>query len=288
MRHIDEETITQAVIASLSSCPDDRLRLLMTSLVQHLHAFGREVKLTEAEWYAAIEFLTDAGHITDDKRQEFILLSDTLGMSMLVTTLNNRKPKACTETTVLGPFYVAAAPIFDNGADISQGAKGIPCWVRGHVRDLDGHPVAGALMDIWQSDEDGFYDVQHADVPGPQARARLQTLADGGFHFRSVVATAYPIPHDGPVGKMLISTGRHPWRPAHVHFLIDAPGFERLVTQVFRSNDTFLDSDVVFGVRQTLVANWIEHPPGTSPDGDEISTPYYTLDFDFVLNRIPS
>ncbi|MBM7061031.1 intradiol ring-cleavage dioxygenase [Pseudomonas sp. UL073] len=285
MRHIDEETITQAVVESFSSCTNERLRLVVTSLVQHLHAFARDVRLTEEEWFSAIQFLTEAGHITDDKRQEFILLSDTLGLSMLVTALNNRKPRACTETTVLGPFYIEDAPLYDNGADISQGAKGFPCWVKGQVRDIDGHPVAGATMDIWQSDEDGFYDVQYTDIPGPQARARLQTLTNGHFHFRSVLATAYPIPHDGPVGKMLEATGRHPWRPAHLHFLIEAPGFERLITQVFRSDDQYLDSDAVFGVRQTLVANWIQHPPGIAPDGTECSTPFYSLDYDFVLHR---
>lgn len=285
MRLIDEETITQAVIQSFSSCTDDRLRLVMTSLVQHLHAFGREVKLTDAEWMAAIEFLTETGHITDDKRQEFILLSDTLGLSMLVTALNNRRPKVCTETTVLGPFYVEDAPLFDNGADISQGAKGVPCWIKGQVCDIDGHPIAAANMDIWQSDESGLYDVQYVDHPAPQARARLQTSSSGHFHFRSVVATAYPIPHDGPVGKMLKSTGRHPWRPAHIHFLIEAPGFERLITQVFRSDDKYLSSDAVFGVRQTLVADWIHHSPGVTPDGSNCSTPFYTLDYDFVLNR---
>ncbi|HXH91021.1 MAG TPA: dioxygenase, partial [Thermoanaerobaculia bacterium] len=201
MRNINEDTITQAVIAAMSDCGNDRLRTVMTSLVQHLHSFAREVKLTESEWLYAINFLTDVGHITDDKRQEFILLSDTLGLSMLTTTQNNRKPSECTEATVLGPFFVEGAPEYQNGDDISNGASGLPCFVTGRVRGLHGEPVSGAALEVWQSDEDGNYDVQYAaqhqgDVEH-RGRGRLHTLADGRFHFRSILAEAYPIPHDG-------------------------------------------------------------------------------------------
>jgi len=287
MRNINEDTITQAVLAAMAGCSDERLRVIMTSLVQHLHAFAREVKLSEAEWWQAIRFLTETGHITDERRQEFILLSDTLGLSMLVTAQNNAKPAACTESTVFGPFYVEDAPAFDNGADISNGAKGSPCFVQGRVLALDGTPLPGAIIDVWQSDEDGFYDVQKTGADGSHqasARARLRSDGQGRFHFRSILAENYPIPHDGPVGRMLAALGRHPWRPAHLHFMIEAPGYQRLITHVFRNGDRYLDSDAVFGVRSSLIADWLPHGPGTAPDGTPMATPFHTLDYDFVLN----
>jgi len=245
--------------------------------VRHLHDFAREVQLSEEEWFEGIRFLTRAGHITDDKRQEFILLSDVLGLSTLVTAQNNVKPAGCTESTVFGPFFVEGAPRVEHGADIAGGAKGSPCEVRGQVRALDGTPVAGALIDVWQSDEEGFYDVQRPDQPGLRARAQLASGRDGRFHFRSILAHCYPIPHDGPVGDLLTALGRHPWRPAHLHFMIQAPGFERLITHVFRRGDAYLESDAVFGVRSTLIADWQRH------DGDD-GAPSYSLAYDFVLN----
>jgi hydroxyquinol 1,2-dioxygenase len=283
MKNITEETITQAVLASLSGCRDERLHTIMTSLVQHLHAFARDVRLTEAEWLSAIRFLTEAGHITNDKRQEFILLSDTLGLSMLVTAQNNARPAGCTESTVFGPFFVEGAPDY-NGADISNGAKGEPCRVRGSVRSVDGTPIAGALIEVWQSDQDGNYDVQYPGEHEHRARGRLRSRADGSFDFRSILAESYPIPHDGPVGRMLEAVGRHPWRPAHLHFMIQAPGYQTLITHVFRDGDKYLDSDVVFGVRSTLIADWVRHESGPAPDGTPSETPFYTLAFDFVLN----
>jgi len=289
MRNIDEDTITQAVLASMDGCGNPRLHTVMTSLVQHLHAFAREVKLTEDEWFTAIKFLTDVGNITDDKRQEFVLLSDTLGLSMLVTTQNNRKPAACTEATVLGPFFVDGAPEYQNGDDVSNGALGAPCFVQGQIRGVNGEPVADASIDVWQSDEDGFYDVQKTtdDVGNMahSARGKLHAQADGRFHFRSILAEAYPIPHDGPVGRMLDALGRHPWRPAHLHFWIKAPGYDTLITHVFRDGDQYLDSDAVFGVRPNLVVEWVKHEPCIAPDGTVMGTPFYTLDYDFVLNR---
>ena len=286
MRNLDEDTITTAVLAAMENGPDDRLRFVMTSLVQHLHAFAREVELTEEEWFAGIRFLTDAGRITDETRQEFILLSDVLGLSMLVTVQNNRKPPGATESTVLGPFFVTGAPNVENGADISNGAKGPPSVVRGQVRSIDGQPIPDAVIDVWQSDEDGFYDVQQPAVGGdvePRARAQLRSGPDGRFHFRSVLPQHYPIPADGPVGAMLEALGRHPWRPAHLHFLIDAPGFDRLITHVFRKGDEYLDSDAVFGVRSGLVADWVRHEPEAGE-----AEPWYSLDFDFVLNPSPA
>lgn len=275
MRNLDQYNITQAVLARLSQTPDPRLKQIMTSLVQHLHAFAREVKLTEAEWMAGIEFLTATGQKCDDQRQEFILLSDTLGLSMLTVAMNNDKPAGCTEATVFGPFHVEGAPRLEHGADVANGAPGEPCQVRGSVRGLGGEAVAGAEIDVWQADADGLYDVQREGLGHAQGRGVLRSGPDGRFHFQSVVAEPYPIPDDGPVGDMLRATKRHPWRPAHLHFMIRAPGYETLVTHVFRDGDPYLDSDAVFGVRQSLVADWVKQPDGST-----------TLDFDFVLNPV--
>jgi hydroxyquinol 1,2-dioxygenase len=285
MRNLDEHTITEAVLARHEHAADERLKTIVTSLVRHLHAFAREVNLTESEWEQGIHFLTDIGHITDDKRQEFILLSDTLGLSMLVTAMANRKPPGCTEATVFGPFFVEDAPVYQNGDDVANGANGEPCFVSGSVKGPDGEAVGGARIEVWQADADGFYDVQHAGDDAHRARGALHSLADGSFHFRSIVAEPYPIPHDGPVGRMLTALERHPWRPAHLHFMISAPGYERLVTHVFRDGDPYLDSDAVFGVRSSLVAQWVRHEEGTTPDGTSLETPVSTLEFDFVLNR---
>lgn len=273
MRNLNQDTITQAVIARFAETPDPRLKEIITSLVQHLHAFAREVRLTEAEWLAGIGFLTRVGHITDDQRQEFILLSDTLGLSMLTVAMNNDKPAGCTESTVFGPFYVEGAPHYALGDDVSNGADGLPCEVSGTVRGLGGAPVPGARIEVWQSDAQGMYDVQHGPEHGHRARGVLHADAQGRYHFRSILAQPYPIPDDGPVGDMLKATRRHPWRPAHLHFMIKAPGFQTLITHVFRDGDRYLDSDAVFGVRQSLVADWVEQPDGS-----------YRVAYDFVLN----
>ena len=243
------------------------------------------MKLTEAEWSAGIEFLTATGQKCDAQRQEFILLSDTLGLSTLVTALNNRRPEGYTEATVFGPFYVEGAPTVELGADISNGAKGEPCFVSGTVRGDDGRTVAGAELHVWQADEDGLYDVQYADRDRLAARAVLRSDAAGRFHFRSIVAEPYPIPHDGPVGRMLQALNRHPWRPAHLHFMIRAEGYQGLTTHVFRRGDKYLESDAVFGVRSTLVGDWVRHEAGTAPDGTAMPHPFHTLTFDFVLAR---
>ncbi|MCK9508199.1 MAG: intradiol ring-cleavage dioxygenase [Pigmentiphaga sp.] len=284
MRNLNEETITEAVLERHASVADTRLGEIMTSLVKHLHNFAREVKLTEEEWFQGIQFLTDTGHTCTDTRQEFILLSDTLGLSMLVTALNNRKPDGCTEATVFGPFHVEGAPEYELGEDVSNGAQGELCFVQGSVRDLVGNPIPNATMEVWQADADGFYDVQYEGLDHHQGRGIIHADANGRYYFKSIRAEAYPIPYDGPVGRMLTALGRHPWRPAHLHFMIKAPGYETLITHVFRNGDQYLDSDAVFGVRSSLIADWIEHAPGKTPDGGQSSTPFYTLDFDFVLN----
>jgi hydroxyquinol 1,2-dioxygenase len=273
MRNLNQDNITEAVIARFSETPNPRLKQIMASLVRHLHAFARDVKLTEEEWFKGIEFLTRTGHITNDKRQEFILLSDVLGLSMLTVAMNNEKPRGCTESTVFGPFHVEGAPRYELGADISNGAKGTPCLVRGTVRGLSGEPIAAATLDVWQSDEKGLYDVQHEGLEHAQGRGILKSDDKGRFDFRSIVAVPYPIPYDGPVGAMLTATRRHPWRPAHLHFMIQAEGYETLITHVFRSDSEYLDSDAVFGVRESLVCDWKQQADGT-----------YLLEYDFVLN----
>jgi hydroxyquinol 1,2-dioxygenase len=284
MRNIDARTITPAVVERLASAEDPRLRQILTSLVTHLHDFAREVQLTDAEWMQGIEFLTATGHTCDAKRQEFILLSDTLGLSMLVVALNHAKPAGATEATVFGPFHVDDAPVAAQGANLAGGAPGMPFFVEARILDLAGQPIAGAEVDVWQADDEGLYDVQRPEL-GDTRRARGELHADaaGEVRFRTVTPTAYPVPTDGPVGRMLLASGRHPWRPAHLHFRIRAPGFQTLVTHIFRDGDPYLDSDVVFGVRSSLISDFVRHDPGPAPDGTSVAEPFYTLKQTFTL-----
>jgi hydroxyquinol 1,2-dioxygenase len=282
-RNLADEQLTRAVLASFEGAQSERFRDLARSLVRHLHDFVEDVQLTEEEWFQAIDFLTRTGHITDDKRQEFILLSDVLGISMLVIGLNNRKPPEATQATVFGPFFVEGAPQFENGDDIGRGAPGRPCFMSGRVLSTDGTPIAGARVDVWQADEDGFYDVQYSDLDEPRGRGRLRSDPEGRFWFWSVLPEAYPIPSDGPVGQLLEAGGRGPMRPAHVHFKVEAEGFETLITHVFVEGDAYLDTDAVFGVKSELIAPFPRHEPGVAPDGSERDTPFHTLDYDLVL-----
>jgi hydroxyquinol 1,2-dioxygenase len=286
MRHIDEDTITQAVIARHAAARDARLREVVTSLVQHLHAFARDVKLTEPEWAEGVRFLAECGRVgTALPQQEVALLSDALGLSMLVTALNHRTPKGCTESTPAGPYFVDGAPRCGQGDDLCPGAAGEPCYVHIRVCSPGGTPIAGAEVQVWQCGADGRYDAQDEPAgPGLRARGRLLTGADGCVHFKTVVAAPHAVAHDGPVGRLLRALGRHPWRPAHLHFMISAPGHERLVTQVYRRGDPYLDADAVFGVRSSLVADWVHHEPGRTPDDHTSDVPFTTLDFTFVLN----
>ncbi|WP_028061556.1 intradiol ring-cleavage dioxygenase [Candidatus Solirubrobacter pratensis] len=281
MRNLTDTDLTEAVIASFNG--SERFKEIADSLVRHLHAFASEVQLTEEEWFAGIDFLTRTGHITDDKRQEFILLSDVLGLSMLVVGINNRRPPEATESTVFGPFFVEGSPAFENGDDLGAGAPGEPCFMEGRVLDLNGEPVPDALIDVWQADEDGFYDVQYADLDQPRGRGHLRSDADGRFWFWSVKPVAYPIPADGPVGELLAAGARGPMRPAHVHFKIEAEGFQTLITHVFADGDEYLDSDAVFGVRSNLIGHFEHHEPGAAPDGSEMDVPFWTMRYDMVL-----
>lgn len=256
----------------------------MRCLVRHLHAFVSEVELSEKEWFAAIDFLTRTGHITTDQRQEWVLLSDVLGVSMLVVGLNNRRPLEATESTVFGPFFVEGSPHVELGGDLARGASGDPCYMHGRVIGVDGEPVAGARVEVWQSDEDGFYDVQYDDLDHMQGRGHLFADDDGGWRFWSVLPVAYPIPYDGPVGDLLTAAGRGPMRPAHVHFMVTADGYERLITHVFDGTDEHMDTDAVFGVRRQLIATFDRHDVGhEAPDGSTPGTDFYTLKYDLVL-----
>lgn len=279
-----EQLLTDTVIRSFHGCAEPRLKYLMEALVRHTHAFIREVRLTEAEWNTAIEFLTEVGHITDDRRQEFILLSDVLGASMQTINVNNVAHGDATEATVFGPFFVDDAPRIDNGGDIAGGATGEPCWVEGTVRDTDGQPVANARIEVWEADDDGFYDVQYADdrVSG---RAHLFSDADGSFRFWGLTPTPYPIPHDGPVGRMLAATGRSPMRASHLHFMVSAPGLRTLVTHIFVRGDELLTSDTVFGVKESLVKDFVTQASGSpTPDGRDLGGARWArAHFDIVL-----
>ncbi|HEU5007952.1 MAG TPA: dioxygenase [Jatrophihabitantaceae bacterium] len=279
-----ERELLAWVLSSFDSCADPRLKQVMQALVRHLHSFLREVRLTEEEWWAAIRFLTAAGEITDGHRQEFILLSDVLGASMQTIAMNNRNYADATEATVFGPFYVQGAPHIELGGDITGPARGIPCWVEGTVRDTSGAPLPGAHLEVWESDEDGRYDVQYGDgrVAG---RGCLDADEHGGYRFWGVVPSPYPIPDDGPVGSMLHATGRSPMRAAHLHFMVTAPGCRRLVTHVFPSDDELLNHDTVFGVRPSLIKEFQHQPAGTpTPDGRELGKrPWAQLRFDIVL-----
>lgn len=278
-----EVDLVERVLRSFDDCPDPRLRQVMTSLVRHLHAFVRDVRLTEEEWAAGIEFLTAAGHITDDKRQEFILLSDVLGLSMQTIAINNEAYGDATEATVFGPFFVENSPEIPLGGDISADAPGEPCWVDGSVADSDGKPIAGARVDVWEADADGRYDVQYDD-DRVAARAHLFTDADGRFSFWGITPTPYPIPHDGPVGAMLAAVGRSPMRASHLHFMVSAEGQRTLVTHIFVRGDELLDSDTVFGVKESLVRDFERQAPGSpTPDGRAVDGSWSRVSFDIVL-----
>ena len=283
MREFNEQSITQAVIERLSQCEDPRFKRVMTSLVTHLHDFVRDVKLTEAEWMGAIEFLTAVGQTCTEKRQEFILLSDTLGVSVLVITLNHPADEGSAESTVLGPFYWPGAPDLPRGSNLAEGVKGEPTFYSGRVLNAAGQPLENALLDIWSGDGDGDYDMQIPGETGMKARGRIRTDAAGRYWFRSIRPTFYPVPTDGPVGVMLRKMGRHPNRPGHIHMIVSAEGHRPVTTHLFVAGSQYLDSDAVFGMKESLVAKFDRHPPGTGPNGERVDVPFYTVNYDFLL-----
>ena len=283
---LDEESLVEAVTASFDGTPDPRLRQILQVLARHLHAAVRELEPTLAEWEYAIGFLTATGQKCDPTRQEFVLLSDVLGISSLVENINHRKTPGATEATVLGPFHMVESPARDLGASIDLVGKGRPCLVSGRVLSVDGEPVPGASVDVWQADEDGFYDVQRPDVqPAGNGRGLFTADADGRFWFITVVPRYYPIPTDGPIGTMLLAGGRHPYRPAHIHFIAAAAGFLPVTTHIFVAGSPYLDSDAVFAVKRSLVRDFAEVDDQAAADRYGLANPYRWADIDLVLER---
>ena len=296
MSQLEAQDLAQAVIDRMTDCKEPRFKQVMTALITHAHAFVREVQLTPDEWMTAIQFLTATGKMCDEKRQEFILLSDTLGISMLVVAIEQAKGAAAlkdrpqirgaTEATVQGPFFWPGAPQLELGADIGEGNAGEPAYYHGHVTDTAGKPVPNCVLDVWSGDGEGFYDMQKGPDAGMALRAQFRTDQDGNYRFWSIRPSYYPVPADGPVGGMLHRMGRHPNRPGHMHTMLQAPGHERLITHLFVSDSPYLDSDAVFGVRNSLIVDFEKHAPGKAPDGRSMNKPYYTATYDFKL--VPS
>lgn len=290
MLNLNENNITDEVLRRMVDTPDARLKEIMTSVVRHLHACARETKLTEEEWLAGIQFLTRVGHSCHGQRQEFILLSDTLGLSQLVVAQSHSRPTEVTEQTVFGPFHVAGAPKLPaHGGDIGKNAKGEPCFVTGRVISSSGTPLANCVVDVWQADAAGFYDVQDPNwnPDNTSLRGVFETDDDGRFSFWTIMPKSYPIPVDGPVGDMMRATKRSAMRPAHIHFMVQKSGYDALVTHVFVEGDEYLDSDAVFGVRSSCVGKYVRHAAGTAPDGKKTSSPFYTLDYAFSMQSLP-
>ncbi|MFE7393631.1 maleylacetate reductase and hydroxyquinol 1,2-dioxygenase domain-containing protein [Streptomyces sp. NPDC057582] len=274
--------LTERVVASFAQASDPRVRTLLSDLVRHLHTFVATNDVTEGEWQYAIDFLTRTGEICSPTRQEFVLLSDTLGVSSAVDLLTNSRTPTTTPSAVLGPFYVEGPPETANGGDISGGLPGVPLWVDARVTDTDGEPIKGAVVDVWQSNADGFYDVQLPELEGPVLRGRLRTDAEGRIAFWSILPSEYPIPGDGPVGQMLDAIGRHPYRAPHLHFMFDAPGHRRLITQLFVSGGAYMDSDTVFGVKDELIVDFARET-GPTPDGRQADGEWRRLEYTFRL-----
>lgn len=281
------QDITQSVLDRLAADADPRFKQIISAVVRHAHALVREVDLKPEEWMTAIQFLTRVGQTCDDKRQEFILLSDTLGISMLVVQLDqarrSRDLKGATEATVQGPFYWEGAPVLALGSDIGKSMPGEPAYYAGRVTDTAGRPIANCCVDVWSGDGEGVYDMQKAGDAGMQLRARFHTDAEGRYHFWSIKPTYYPVPSDGPVGEMLRAMGRHPNRPGHIHMKVYADGYAPLTTHLFAADSPYLDSDAVFGVRDSLIVHYEKHAPGKAPDGRSLDKPWHSATYDFVL-----
>jgi hydroxyquinol 1,2-dioxygenase len=283
MHLVTEDNITDLAEERWETAHDARTRTLLTALVRHLHAFAREVRLTEAEWMEGIQWLKATGQISDEKREEFILTSDVLGLSMLVVQMNNQFEEQATPATVLGPFHIDGSPELGYGEDMSQGLTGAPLYVSGVVRGLDGTLVGGAVLDVWQADEEGAYEAQIVDVDEARLRAKYTTQPDGSYCIRTIAPKGYSIPMDGPVGDMIRLTDISHFRPAHVHFLLNVPGYRPLITHLFQEGAEYLDSDVVFGTKAALVVSFEHRDPGPTPDGGASDVPWLEARYDFVL-----
>lgn len=285
MQLVTEDNITDLAVERWATAGDPRLAEVMTALVRHLHDFAREVRLSEAEWMAAMQWLTRTGQISTEKREEFILASDVLGLSMLVVQMNHRLDPRATPATVLGPFFIEGSPQLPYGGDMSDGLDGVPLYVHGTVRDLDGAPVGGATFDVWQADDEGVYESQLAEVDEARLRGKYTTREDGAYCVRSIAPKGYTIPMDGPVGELISRTAISHFRPAHIHFLLAVPGFAPLITHLFQEGAEYLDTDVVFGTKQELVVRFEEREPGPTPDGGRSEVPWIEARYDFVLQR---
>jgi len=284
MPYVTESNLTDVVLQRWKDISDPRLRQIMQSLIKHLHGFVREIEPTQAEWASAIDWLTRTGKLCSEKRQEFILTSDVLGVSMLVDAINHRQPGAATPSTVEGPFHVPNAPAIADGGNMAEGAPGIPCFVSGTVRGLSGEPIAGAILDLWQTDGEGLYEDQR-DTQGPWMRGLYRTQADGSYLIQTVAPIGYTIPMDGTVGELMNRTNISHMRPAHIHFAVAAPGYEALVTHLFRRGDEYIDTDVVYAVKDPLIVEFIKKPAGKAPTGETLATPFFEVRYDFVLQR---
>ena len=284
MPYVTEENLTDLALERWSNIPDPRLREVMTALVKHVHAFVREIEPTQSEWFTAIDWITRIGKISDEKRQEVILTSDVLGVSMLIDAINNRLASGATPSTVEGPFHIQNSPHLADGEDMAKGAPGIPCFCVGTVCDLDGKPIGGALLDLWQTDGDGLYEAQHG---GDECYMRgiYRTKADGSYVIKTVAPIGYTVPMDGPVGELMEKTDISHFRPAHIHFAISAPGYKPVTTHLFQRDDQFIETDVVFGVKEKLIVDFAKKPAGRAPTGETLATPYYEVRYDFVLQK---
>ncbi len=277
------DTITDQAVARWKTAHDPRLAQLMTSLVRHVHTFARENKLTQEEWMAGLQFLARVGQWTTDARGENILLSDVLGLSMLEVMLNGDLPKGATPHTVLGPFYVDDSPVLEAGGNMAEGVAGEPCYITGQVRNLRGEPVAGAKLDMWQADEEGIYEVQLSGKDGPYLRGIYHSGADGRYAVKTITPLGYAIPMDGPVGDLIRLTDISYFRPAHIHFILSAPGYQQIITHLFKRGTEYLENDVVFGVKEELVTDFTQHPAGVTPTGETSDVPFWVINYDFVL-----
>jgi hydroxyquinol 1,2-dioxygenase len=284
MPYVTEANLTDLATDRWSNIPDPRLREVMTALVKHVHAFVREIEPTPQEWATAIDFLTRTGHLCTGKRQEFILFSDVLGVSMLVDAINNRLSTGATPTTVEGPFHIHDAPERASGEEITKGAPGIPCFVTGTVRSTDGKPIPGVVLDIWQTDGEGLYEAQR-DLAEPWMRGIYRSGADGSFLVKTVAPVGYTIPMDGTVGELMQRTNISHMRPAHIHFHLRAPGYHQVITHLFQRGDQYIDTDVVYGVKEPLIVDFVKQPQGKAPNGETVDQPFYVVNYDFVLER---
>ena len=286
MPYVTEENLTGIVTERWSNVPDPRLQKIMTSLIKHLHAWVRDIEPTEAEWFAAIDFLTRTGKLCTDKRQEFILLSDTLGVSMLVDAINHRLSNKATPTTVTGPFHIDDSPEVEHGANMAGDAPGIPCFVQGKVSDFEGKPVGNVKLDIWQTDGEGLYEAQ-IDNTEDYMRGIYHSQPDGTYLIQTVAPIGYTIPLDGTVGELFSHTNISPYRPAHIHFMIESPGFHKVTTHLFQKGDKYIDTDVVYGVKEPLIVEFQKKGAGEkAPNGQIMNEPFYVVNYDFTLQKL--